>query len=118
LGLVIDTEEPERADGERPNRQIRIIGNAELHPDVDAAWTKRIWAKYHSGRPDPDAVAQRLDGRDRTHILIKPHRISAFASISHTLPATPPEQGQPTRHSGIGIHHLRPGLVQSAQSLP
>ena len=81
VGLVIDTEDPERPDGERPNRQLRTVGIAELHHDADGEWSRRIWAKYRSGQPDPDALAKRLHDRDRTHILIRPHRIIAVASI-------------------------------------
>jgi nitroimidazol reductase NimA-like FMN-containing flavoprotein (pyridoxamine 5'-phosphate oxidase superfamily) len=81
VGLVVDTEDPEREDGERPNRQIRVVGNAELLRDTDGAWTKRIWVKYRSGHPEPDALTQRLHGRNRTHILITPHQITAIASL-------------------------------------
>jgi nitroimidazol reductase NimA-like FMN-containing flavoprotein (pyridoxamine 5'-phosphate oxidase superfamily) len=81
VGLVIDTEDPERADGERPNRQVRVVGSAELHHDMDGAWSKQIWLKYQSGRPDPATFANRLQGRDRTLIQIRPHRIVAVASI-------------------------------------
>lgn len=80
VGLVIDTEDPEHADGERPNRQLRVVGNAELHHDADCEWTRRIWAKYRSGLPGRDALTRRLHGRDRTDILIRPHRIIAVAS--------------------------------------
>jgi hypothetical protein len=43
--------------------------------------TRRIWAKYTSGHPDPATLIPGLDGRDRIHILIRPHQLIAVASI-------------------------------------
>jgi nitroimidazol reductase NimA-like FMN-containing flavoprotein (pyridoxamine 5'-phosphate oxidase superfamily) len=81
VGLVIDIQNPERGDGERPNRQVRVVGNAELHHDTDGAWSRRSWAKYMSGQPDPATLSRRLEGRDRTLILIRPNRLIGAASI-------------------------------------
>ncbi|MDE1673218.1 pyridoxamine 5'-phosphate oxidase family protein [Nocardia gipuzkoensis] len=36
VGLVIDVEDALRADGERPNRQVRVIGTASLAPTRQA----------------------------------------------------------------------------------
>jgi nitroimidazol reductase NimA-like FMN-containing flavoprotein (pyridoxamine 5'-phosphate oxidase superfamily) len=33
-GLVIDVEGQQRADGERPNMQVRAVGDAVISPDV------------------------------------------------------------------------------------
>ncbi|UAK30438.1 hypothetical protein K8O92_21240 [Nocardia asteroides] len=41
VGLVVDTEDALRRDGQRPNPQLRVIGNAALTPDVDGTWTAR-----------------------------------------------------------------------------
>jgi hypothetical protein len=81
VGLVIDTQDPERGDGERPIRQVRMVGNAELHHDADGAWSRRIWAKYASAQPDPATLTRRLHDGDRTHILIRPQNLIAVASI-------------------------------------
>jgi hypothetical protein len=48
-GLCIEMESPERADGQRPNRQVRAIGRAELYGDEDGVWTRRVTEKWVSG---------------------------------------------------------------------
>lgn len=48
-GLVIDTEAGQRPDGQRPNKQVRAVGDAVLTPDTGSAWTSRIWDKYING---------------------------------------------------------------------
>ncbi|WP_433200496.1 pyridoxamine 5'-phosphate oxidase family protein [Nocardia sp. CA-107356] len=75
VGLVIDREIGRHADGQRPNRQVRIIGDAELTIDPDGVWTQRIREKYGSGSaPDrPD--------RARVLITITPDRFVAIASV-------------------------------------
>lgn len=50
VGLVINAEDPKRADGERPNRQLRVVGTAELHADPGGEWSRRIWAPCTLGR--------------------------------------------------------------------
>jgi hypothetical protein len=80
VGLVIDVEEDERSDGERPNRQVRVVGGAILSPDPDGPWTRRIWAKYHRGGCVPDAEV-RLRGRQRVLITIRPRRVVAVARV-------------------------------------
>ena len=79
-GIVIDTEEPERSDGERPNRQVRVIGDAVLTPDFDGSWTARIWAKYQR-QSEPGGRAQRLLHRQRVHIVVRPRHTVAVASV-------------------------------------
>lgn len=49
-GLCVDVEEPERSDGQRPNRQVRAIGTAELFPDPDGHWTAVITASLRAFR--------------------------------------------------------------------
>jgi Pyridoxamine 5'-phosphate oxidase len=79
-GLVIDAEGEQRADGERPNRQVRAVGDAVLRPDVGGAWTMRIWGKYIDGSAAAD-LAARLRGRQRVLIRIVPSRVIAVASV-------------------------------------
>lgn len=79
-GLGIDVEEPERTDGQRPNRQVRAIGEAELYPDRDARWTKRITAKYVRGATAPERVAARAADQ-RLVICLRPLTLVAVSSI-------------------------------------
>src|SRR5207237_1249370 len=58
-GLGTDLEDPERADGQRPNQQVRAIGNAELYPDDRAARTTRITQKYVRGPAAAASIAAR-----------------------------------------------------------
>ncbi|QVI23951.1 pyridoxamine 5'-phosphate oxidase family protein [Nocardia tengchongensis] len=74
VGLVIDVEEALRADGERPNRQVRVIGDATVDNDPDGLWTARIRAKYLG----PDAPTVRAE---RKLITVVPRRIVAVASV-------------------------------------
>lgn len=73
--------QPVVADGQRPNRQVRIIGDAVLTRDEGGVWTARVWAKYRRNQPDHDDVAQRLQGRDRMLISVRPARLIALASV-------------------------------------
>ena len=79
-GLVVDVEGEQRADGERPNLQVRAVGDAVLSPDAGGAWSMRIWDKYGSGFPEADLPA-RLGMRQRVLIRIVPSRIVAVASV-------------------------------------
>jgi nitroimidazol reductase NimA-like FMN-containing flavoprotein (pyridoxamine 5'-phosphate oxidase superfamily) len=79
-GLCVDVEDPERADGERPNRQVRAIGEADLVPDRDAEWTNRITRKYVRGPVAATTVAARA-ADDRLVICIRPARLVAVASV-------------------------------------
>ena len=80
VGLVVDVEDAERSDGERPNRQVRAIGDATLCPDTDGRGTRLICAKYGHGEADP-GVTDRLRGRSRTLIALCPRHVVAVASI-------------------------------------
>lgn len=79
-GLVIDVDGEQRADGERPNMQVRAVGDAVLSPDAGGAWSMRIWGRYISGSPAADPVV-RLGMRQRVLIRIVPSRIVAVASV-------------------------------------
>jgi hypothetical protein len=80
-GLVIDVEAGQHPDGQRPNKQIRAVGNATLSPDTGAAWTRRIWDKYINGPTARNALDERLGDRQRVLIRIAPIRITAVASV-------------------------------------
>ncbi len=79
VGLVIDVEDPERSDGERPNRQVRAIGDATLSPDKGGEGSRRIWAKYRHGEGEPGAT-DRLRGLP-TDSHRHPHHVVAVASV-------------------------------------
>lgn len=51
VGIGVDVEDPECPDGQRPNRQVRATGVAELLADDAAIWTTRITEKYLRDRP-------------------------------------------------------------------
>jgi len=78
-GLVIDVEGERRADGERPNSQVRAVGDASLIADAGGAWSRRIWDKYDAGNGGQD-WAERLRDRHRMLIRIVPSQIVAVAS--------------------------------------
>jgi hypothetical protein len=77
--FCVDVEDPERADGERPNRQVRAIGDADVVPDRDADWTNRITRKYVRG-PAAAATAAARAADDRVVICLRPTRLVAVAS--------------------------------------
>ena len=78
-GLCVDTEAAQREDGERPNRQIRAVGRAELFTDPDGRWTRRITEKYVRGPALATRAALRM-ADERTVIRIRPERLVAVAS--------------------------------------
>jgi PPOX class probable F420-dependent enzyme len=80
-GLCVDAEQLERGDGERPNRQVRAIGLAELFADTDHAWTRRIGEKYIHGQGAADLGARRAAAGERTVIRLRPDRLVAVASV-------------------------------------
>jgi hypothetical protein len=80
-GLVIDVEAAQRPDGQRPNSQVRAIGDAMLAPDTGAVWTRRIWNKYVTGSAARSTLDDRLGDRQRVLITITPVLISAVASV-------------------------------------
>jgi nitroimidazol reductase NimA-like FMN-containing flavoprotein (pyridoxamine 5'-phosphate oxidase superfamily) len=79
VGLVIDVEDEQRDDGERPNRQISVIGDAVVTSDSAGEWTRRIRRKYIAG-VGPEALERGL-GRERALITVVPNRIHAIASV-------------------------------------
>lgn len=79
-GLSIDVEEPERDDGQRPKREVRAVGDAELLVDRDAKWTGRITEKYVRGPAATEVIAARA-ADDRIVICLRPATLVAVASI-------------------------------------
>jgi nitroimidazol reductase NimA-like FMN-containing flavoprotein (pyridoxamine 5'-phosphate oxidase superfamily) len=79
-GLLIDVEDSERDDGERPNRQVRAVGEAELFPDEGGRWTTEITAKYLRG-PGAAAGAASRAADDRVVVRLRPVRVVAVASL-------------------------------------
>jgi Pyridoxamine 5'-phosphate oxidase len=78
-GVLVDVEHPERPDGQRPNQQVRAVGDVELSPDSGQQWTHRIDGKYLS----PEAAAKRAAARagdERVVIRLSPVRLVAVAS--------------------------------------
>ena len=79
-GLCVDTEQPERPDGQRPNRQLRAVGFAVLSVDRDGEWTRRITEKYICGSArERQALARAAD--ERVVICLRPQRLVAVASV-------------------------------------
>jgi hypothetical protein len=79
-GLCVDVEAPEREDGQRPNRQVRAIGDAELFPDDRGTWTRRITGKYLAGPAGGEHAARRA-ADPRLVIRLRPRRLIAVASL-------------------------------------
>jgi hypothetical protein len=79
-GLCIDVEGPERADGQRPNRQLRATGEIELFPDPAARWTTRITEKYVRGEGAAASIASRA-ADERVVMRLRPVKVVAVASV-------------------------------------
>jgi PPOX class probable F420-dependent enzyme len=79
-GVLVDTEDGERDDGQRPNRQVRAIGQAEAFPDSGAQWTSRITQKYVRGPGAGASIASRA-ADERVVVRLRPARVVAVASV-------------------------------------
>ncbi len=79
-GICVDIEGCERDDGQRPNRQVRVVGTADLSPDEDGLWTGRITEKYVRGRSAGAMRASRVADQ-RIAICLRPDRLVAVASV-------------------------------------
>lgn len=80
VGVVVDEEEPERTDGERPNRQVRAVGVANLSHDTGGVWTRRITEKYLNG-PGRASKTDNCGRQRRVLIKLWPTRLVAVASV-------------------------------------
>ena len=78
--ICVDVEDPERADGQRPNRQVRASGTVALSIDEQAVWTRRITEKYLRGPGRDHQVALRSADR-RVVLRLKPERLIALRSV-------------------------------------
>jgi hypothetical protein len=78
--VCIDVEDSERADGQRPNRQVRGIGAATVDIDIDGIWTRRITNKYVHG-PSAQDHADRRASHARVAMRLQPERLVAVASV-------------------------------------
>lgn len=76
----VDVEDPERDDGERPNRSVRAVGPAEVFVDTDGQWTARITEKYLRG-PGLPAVLARRTAQERMVIRLQPVRLFGLSSV-------------------------------------
>jgi nitroimidazol reductase NimA-like FMN-containing flavoprotein (pyridoxamine 5'-phosphate oxidase superfamily) len=78
--ICIDIEEPERDDGERPNRQLRAVGTAIVEADAGGRRTARITRKYLHG-PGAEGQTERRSSHDRVVIRLKPEQLIAVGSV-------------------------------------
>ena len=78
--VCVDIESPQRPDGQRPNRQVRALGHAELFSDEGGAWTRAITLKYVKG-PAAREHGERRAEQPRVAIRLKPITLLALASV-------------------------------------
>jgi nitroimidazol reductase NimA-like FMN-containing flavoprotein (pyridoxamine 5'-phosphate oxidase superfamily) len=78
--FLVDVEDAERADGERPNRSVRSVGPAELFDDEGGRWTRRITEKYIVGG-GRHAMVERRTGQPRVVIRLQPVRLFGLSSV-------------------------------------
>jgi PPOX class probable F420-dependent enzyme len=76
-GFVVDQEGALREDGERPNRQVRVVGRATIELDAGNRWTREIRRKYGAQAERPaDAVLG-----PRCVITLTPEHLLALRSV-------------------------------------
>lgn len=80
VGFVVDIEDEERSDGERPNRQVRITGDAVLVSDEGGDWTRSITLKYLAGL-SAEARAEARAAQSRVVIELRPTTVVGVASV-------------------------------------
>jgi nitroimidazol reductase NimA-like FMN-containing flavoprotein (pyridoxamine 5'-phosphate oxidase superfamily) len=78
--ICVDVEDLERADGQRPNRQVRVSGTVALSMDEEGVWTRRITEKYLRGPGRDEQVALRSADK-RVVMRLKPDRVIAVRSV-------------------------------------
>lgn len=79
-GFVVDFEAGERGDGQRPNRQVRIVGDTTLSDDTDGDWTRAITHRYLQG-PGAQIKSQERAEQQRVVIELLPTTVTAVASV-------------------------------------
>jgi hypothetical protein len=77
--LGVDVEAGERDDGERPNQQIRLIGDVALVDDANGQWTTVVTDRYLNGPGAAERIKHR-QRQNRTVIELRPIEIIAGAS--------------------------------------
>ena len=78
--ICVDTESDAAIRGVRENRRVRAQGHAELGPDKDGQWTRRITLKYVPGA-DGEAAAARRAAMPRAVITLRPERLLAQRTV-------------------------------------
>jgi hypothetical protein len=72
-GLCIAVEEGQTQGGSRPYRQIVARGYAQVQPDADEAWARKLILKYIAG-PAGVARTQQSAGKPLAVIALRPER--------------------------------------------
>ena len=75
----IDVEEPIAVGGVRRNQQVGGRGFAELRPDREGEWTRRITLKYVTG-PEGAARATLRAAQPRVLIVFRPEKLEAIGT--------------------------------------
>lgn len=70
-GLCITVEEGQTETGYRPFRQIMVRGYADVQPDTDAIWARKLISKYITGQAGI-LRAQRIAGEPLVVIVLRP----------------------------------------------
>lgn len=72
-GLCITVEEGQTETGYRPFRQIMVRGYADVQPDIDAIWARKLIGKYITG--EAGVVRAKLEtGKSHVVIVLRPER--------------------------------------------
>ena len=72
-GLCITIEESQTQAGYRPFRQIMVRGYAQVQPDTDAIWARKLISKYITGQAGV-LRAEREAGKSHVVIVLRPER--------------------------------------------
>ena len=72
-GLSISIEESQTQEGSRPYRQIIVRGYAQVQPDTDERWARKLILKYITGQAGA-LRAQLSAGKPLTVIALRPER--------------------------------------------
>src|SRR5579884_1604064 len=72
-GLCIGVEEGQTPGGSRPYRQIIVRGYAQVQPDTDERWARKLILKYITG-PAGELRAQKSAGKPLVVIMLRPER--------------------------------------------
>lgn len=72
-GLCITIEESQTETGYRPFRQIMVRGKADILPDTDASWARKLISKYSAGEAGR-LRAEREAEKNHVVIVLHPER--------------------------------------------